>query len=117
MPAIEYRLTDASTPDADGAFWVLNYFFWGDLIKIKPAEDQLSPGRDRFSLLPQQIERLVQLKITEHGIIPGDHTPIRLALAVNGLARNWEALVTLDERGFLIATDKYPETILAFISY
>jgi hypothetical protein len=117
MPAIEYRLTDASAPDENGVFWVLNYFFWGDFNKIKPGEDQLSPGRASVSILPLPVERLVQLKITENGIILGDHAPIRLAIAENGFARNWEALASLDDRGFLVATDKYPDTILAFISY
>lgn len=116
MPTLEYRLTDASAPDSEGHFWVMNYFFWGDLIKTKPGADQLNPGGNRSGLLPQPIERLVQLKITELGIVPGDHAPIRLALAENGSARNWEALAALDERGFLIATDKYPKTILAFIT-
>jgi hypothetical protein len=31
-------------------------------------------------------------------------------------ARNWEAIARLDDVGFLLATDKYPETIFAFVS-
>jgi hypothetical protein len=116
MTNIEYRVTDASAPDANGYFWVMNYFFWGDLIKIKPGPDQFSPGIDQSGILPQPLERLVQLRITEKGIIPGDQTPLRLALSENGSSRNWEALAALDDRGFLVATDKYPDTILAFIS-
>ncbi len=28
---------------------------------------------------------------------------------------NWEAMVRLDDRGFLIMTDRYPSTLLAFV--
>ena len=31
-------------------------------------------------------------------------------------ARNWEAIARLDNLGYLLATDKYPETIFAFVS-
>jgi len=30
-------------------------------------------------------------------------------------ARNWEGIVRLDNRGFLLATDKFPTTILGFV--
>jgi hypothetical protein len=29
--------------------------------------------------------------------------------------RNWEGIVRLDERGFLLMTDEDPDTILAFV--
>jgi len=32
-----------------------------------------------------------------------------------GSSRNWEAIVRFGESGFLIATDKYPRMILAYI--
>lgn len=115
MPNIEYRLTDASVPDIEGNFWVINYFFVGDLQKTRPGPDQFSSGIKSPNLLSPPIERLVQLKVTDHGIIIGDHKPIRLSISENAGARNWEALAVLDGRGFLIATDKYPDTILAFV--
>jgi hypothetical protein len=30
-------------------------------------------------------------------------------------ARNWEAMVRLEGRGFLLMTDRYPTTLLAFV--
>jgi hypothetical protein len=30
-------------------------------------------------------------------------------------SRNWEAIVRLDDLGFLIASDKYPETEIGFV--
>jgi hypothetical protein len=30
-------------------------------------------------------------------------------------SRNWEGLVLFDQRGFLVATDKYPGTLLGFV--
>jgi hypothetical protein len=44
-----------------------------------------------------------------------DGPPIQMELTSDD-ARNWEGLVRLDERGFLIMTDKFPETILGFVT-
>jgi hypothetical protein len=38
-----------------------------------------------------------------------------LELVSDDDTRNWEGLVRLDDYGFLLATDKYPRTILAFV--
>ncbi len=31
--------------------------------------------------------------------------------------RNWEGIVRLENRGFLLMTDKYPETLFGFVEY
>ena len=41
--------------------------------------------------------------------------PIQLKL--DKKSRNWEGIVQLENKGFLIATDKYPKMILAFLEY
>jgi hypothetical protein len=41
--------------------------------------------------------------------------PIQLELIDDLHPRNWEGLVRLDPHGFLLATDTYPETLLAFV--
>ncbi len=51
------------------------------------------------------------------GITVSDQPPIQLVLRGDGQSRNWEGIVRLDDRGFIIATDTYPETILAFVSF
>ena len=44
-----------------------------------------------------------------------DKKPIQLKL--DKKSRNWEGIVQLEDEGFLIATDKYPKMILAFLEY
>ncbi len=44
-----------------------------------------------------------------------DRAPIQLTLVDEATVRNWEGIARLDGRGFLIATDTYPATILAFV--
>lgn len=119
FPAIEYRVTDATALDADGRFWVMNYFFPPDGEVLQPAPD---PEVARFGA-PEGfdpggcIERLLELQLTPEGIVRTDTPPLWLELQPDGECRNWEALVRLDDRGFLIMTDKYPATLLAFVPY
>lgn len=118
LPNIEYRITDASSVDENGRFWVINYFY--------PGDKQLNPGEDIFTQTYGEgethsqsvtVERLLELQFTEDGIVPAETAPIQLTLLPNDEARNWEGLVRLDDLGFLMATDKYPETLLAFIPF
>ena len=51
--------------------------------------------------------------IASTGIQRTDKSPIQLELGL--LPRNWEGIVRLDNRGFLLVTDQYPVTILAFV--
>ena len=44
-----------------------------------------------------------------------DRAPIQFELLDEASPRNWEGVARLGERGFVAATDKYPETMLAFI--
>ena len=46
-----------------------------------------------------------------------DTPPVNLALLLNGECRNWEAVVRLGDMGFLMMTDEYPGTLLAFVPY
>jgi hypothetical protein len=114
LDPLEYRITDASEPDEKGLFWAINYFY--------PGDTKLDPGMDRIVLDfglgeshngSDQVERLVAYQITEEGIVLAGEPPIYLALA-GGEARNWEGLVKYQE-GFLLVTDKFPSTILAFV--
>ncbi len=64
------------------------------------------------------VERQVELQLPADGqgsITLTGAPPIQLKLAEGQVARNWEGLVRLDGRGFLLATDSFPETILAFV--
>jgi hypothetical protein len=116
---LEYRITDVTASDKDGFFLVLNYYWPGDFKILKPALDQLAGRSDpglRFSK-DKPVERLVEMQYLNDKIKLGDSVPIQLQPAVNGDSRNWEGIVRLDNRGFILATDKHPQTILAFLPY
>lgn len=116
FPNIEYRITDATEPDSSGKFYALNYLYLGDINKLKPAEDSIAIKYGiGISNNPQRgIERIIQFQILEDKIIFGDQLPVYLELSENG--RNWEGIAELEGKGFLVVTDKHPETILAFVS-
>jgi hypothetical protein len=123
FPNIEYRITDATPPDAEGRFWAINYLFPGDLDKLKPLEtDGLDPLAQQFGAGETHaayavVERLVQFQISADGFELVEAPPLQLSLVSNVTARNWEGIVRLDERGFLLVTDSFPETLLGFVPY
>ena len=113
MSNLEYRLTDTALSNGN-IFWGINYFFPGDenlLPENDPILDEFGTGETHAEY--SQVERLVQFQYSDSGITLLKTKPILLALTED--ARNWEGLVVLDERGFLIATDKFPSTILGFV--
>jgi hypothetical protein len=117
FPNIEYRITDATSTDEFGRFWAINYFYPGDK-KLQPAQDSIITQFGKGSSHSQNttVERLVQFQFSYEGILLADTPPIQLQLIDDQNARNWEAIARLDDKGFLLATDKYPETIFAFVS-
>ena len=120
MPQIEYRVTDATALDSDRRFWVINYYYPPEREKLDPAPDpELARFGDPASFDPDRcIERLLELQLTaDDRIIRTDTPPLNLELLPDGKCRNWEAVVRLDDRGFLLMTDKYPGTLLAFVPF
>jgi hypothetical protein len=114
FPNVEYRVTDVVEPDEDGYFWAINYFYPGDTdlsVEADPLVEQYGLGPTHAQY--EQVERLVAFQYDGERIVLVDTYPIYLELVDE--ARNWEGLVRLDTRGFLLATDKFPETILAFV--
>ena len=110
-PNIEYRITDA-TKVKNNKFWVINYYWPGDEKDLKPGLDRLRKDKDNDT--NQTIERLVEFKIKRNELKLTKNKPVDLILE-EGSSRNWEAIVRFDDSGFLIATDKYPRMILAYI--
>lgn len=107
FPNLEYRVTDAAIEE-DGGVWVINQASLKDIDILPPST--LTVGlTDRSSL----VEQLVKLNINENGFALSNVPPIQIELEDN--ARNWEGLALLDGRGFLLVTDKSPDTILAFL--
>jgi hypothetical protein len=116
FPNIEYRITDVTAPDDSGKFWAINYFYPGDNEKLKPARDLIFSefGIGATHRIYDPVERLVQFQILENKIIISPKAPIYIKLLGNE-SRNWEGIAKFDDKGFIIATDTFPETILAFI--
>lgn len=118
FPNIEYRITDVTSVDESGKFWAINYFYPGDNKKLNPAQDEiiLRHGLGKSHYIYDPIERLIQFQIKENKIVLTEEPPVYLELKTNS-GRNWEAIAKLDDIGFIIATDTFPETILAFVPY
>ena len=115
---IEYRITDATDIDSEGHFWVLNIFmpieFWF-YTRSDPITEMYALGETHQS--NNHVERLLEFKYNDGEISFSGKPPLYLELVDDAHSRNWEALVRLDERGFLAMTDTYPGTILAFIPF
>jgi hypothetical protein len=118
MPNIEFRITDATPPDESGRFWAINFFYTGDT-KIAAERDPLAEtfGEGATHAQFDTVERLVEFQFTEDGLAFSDRAPLQLKLINDELPRNWEAIARLGERGFLLATDKFPQTMLGFAPY
>jgi len=117
MAQLEYRLTDVTPVDAAGRFWAVNYFYTGEADLLDPAPDPLAAmfGEGPTHAASEAVERLVELVWTPAGVTHSGAAPIPLRLEAD--ARNWEGLARLDDRGFLIVTDKFPTSILAFVPF
>jgi len=114
MVNVEYRITDATVTNGEGVFWAINYYYPGDT-KLQPALDQvaINYGVGVLHNSSDSVEHLLAFSIQEDGIELVDREPIYMAL-LDEEARNWEGLVKFGE-GFLLVTDKFTTTILAYV--
>jgi hypothetical protein len=106
FPHVDYRITDVSQVSQENAFWVINYFFPGD-IHLIPAGAQIPSG---------PIERILEFNLEGDTISLAAIPPVELIISEEG-ARNWEGLARLDNRGFLLVTDQHPRTIFGYVEY
>lgn len=115
---IEYRITGATEVDDDGRFWVTNIFmpleFWL-YTESEPIFEKFGKGETHAESI--HVERLLELQYNGDQISLTGTAPIQLQLDKELNPRNWEALVAMDDKGFLAMTDTYPDTILAFIPF
>ena len=116
FPNINYRITDATSTDSEGYFWVMNYFYPGDT-HLQASSDALAEayGQGATHQDSDVVERIIKLQIDNAAIRLVDEPPVQLQLFPENEARNWEGLVVLDDLGFLVVTDSFPESILAFV--
>lgn len=113
FPNLEYRVTDA-TLGPNGEVWVINSVSPNDAELFTKSDPLLKQYNDE--IMPadvQRVERLVKLNISTTDITLTDNSPIEIRLGKT--SRNWEGLVLLDNRGFLLVTDKHPDTMLGFL--
>jgi len=113
FPPTEYRITDATEIDNEGKFWVTNYFWSGDYDLLKPELNYIIINKEDV----KPAERLLEFQFVDENIIRTESPPINIKLSKFGDSRNWEGIVRLDNKGFLIVTDKFPGTILAFLPF
>jgi hypothetical protein len=118
FPTLEYRITDATSVDAKGRFWVMNYFWPGEEDVLGPGPDTLAEtyGVGPSHARSRVVERLVELTWGGSSITRTGSAPIQLELLADEAARNWEGIARLDHRGFLAVTDRFPSTMLGFIA-
>ena len=115
---LEFRVTDATPPDAEGLFWVINYFFPGEpeqATENDPLAKRFGQGASHSRLLV--VERLVELRYRPEAIELSGRPPIQLELISNSQARNWEGIARMDNLGFLLVTDKFPDTLFGFVAF
>ncbi|MCK5076840.1 MAG: hypothetical protein KAR38_10715 [Calditrichia bacterium] len=119
FPAIEYRITDATEADSLNRFWAINFNYPGEKKHLKPVEDSLilKFGVGKTHAQTSIVERLIEFQYKGGKIIFTEQPPVQLKLNVNKESRNWEGIVRLDNRGFILVTDRFPRTVLAFVSY
>lgn len=115
MARLEYRVTDATEVDGDGRFWVANYHWPGALWQTAACELTEEYGQGDSHARCRVVERLVEMKVTPGGVELSGRPPILLELVDDDHARNWEGLVHLEGRGFLMMTDEHPASILALV--
>ena len=114
-PSVEYRITDATSLDEQGRFWAINMYFPGEAFLVAPADPIAAQyGEGPTHAAQEQVERLLEFAWDGAQVTRTDTPPMQLALTL--LARNWEGIVRLDDRGFLLITDQFPETVLGFVA-
>lgn len=112
FPNLEYRITDASRLNAN-TFWGINYLFEGDIDLLKPANDQFSHN----SLESNSVERIITFQLEENEIKLAKEDPIIINKKREIDSRNWEGIVKYDSLGFLLITDEFPKTVLAYLPF
>ena len=122
ISSINYRITDATKIDQYNKFWVINYFFPRDKKSLNPSDNDIlvkKYGQGPTHSVSDRVERIVEYKINNNNIVLTNSPHIEIELDGEKISRNWEALARYENKGFLIATDKYPKpnTILAYIPF
>ncbi len=119
FPEIAYRITDATGLMTDKTFWAINYFYPGEKFLKPRGVEKLTAefGAGNSHRSNKVVERLLHFKFDNDQIVLLDEPPVYLELDPTSGGRNWEGIAFLENKGFLLVTDKFPHTYLAFIEF
>ncbi len=113
---IEYRITDVTSFDETGRGWAINYFWPGDAEHYKPVESTINSKFADANNLESGIERIIPLIITDNQVkYDRTRSPIYIKKTPRSESYNWEGIVKYGSNSFLLATDKFPHTVLRFL--
>ena len=119
VEAIPYRVTDATTADAEGRFWVTQYSYRDPQHNAECETSIQAVGCfhepvdcDTRGGATRSVERLLELR--DDGIAIRT-TGRMVQLQREERPRNWEGLARFEGRGFLVVTDEWPGSILGFV--
>lgn len=112
---LPFRITDATAINDANKFWVINYQYSGDEF-ARDSHDFIAKeyGQGKSHQQYFNTERLIEYKLLEQKIVRTKRAPIQLMMEQDE-GRNWEGITRLENTGFLLITDKHPETILGFV--
>ena len=117
--SVNYRIADATRVDKNNRFWAINYFFPRERGVLKPGDDILASkyGEGLTHSKSERVERLIEYKIHNKKVLITNNPPIEIKLEGEKISRKWEAIARYEDKGFLLATDKYPKphTLLAYL--
>ena len=115
FPNLPYRITDATKLDTEQRFWAINYKYSGDKFSHNTTDElAIKFGQGASHKEYDNVERLLEFQLQNDRVVLLDQAPIQLKMTgIEG--RNWEGIVRLKGRGFLLATDMHPSTMLGFV--
>lgn len=116
FPTMEYLVNDATAADGRGRFWIINYFWPGEKKLLKPADDAFARKGAFAPRAGQAVERIIEMQVKDGAVQPTKTPVIDLELGPDD-GRNWEGIARLGDRGLLIATDRFPGTLLGFVPF
>lgn len=115
MSGVEYAITDASMPDANGRFWVINKYAPGDpgaISGLDPLAQLYGEGLTHQAF--DQVERLVAYQLGTNNASLAALQPLQLELSAKA-PRNWQGLADLGEAGFFMVANQPSGTLLVFV--
>ena len=115
MSNLDYVVTDATEPDSNGLFWVINKYAQGDLggvVGLDPQAQLYGKGVTHQAF--DYTERLIPYRLTANRIDLTANPPIQFELSASS-PRNWQGLTALGDQGFLAVSDQGNSTILGYV--